>query len=122
MDRLWADKVYVPAEYVALRHRPGGGRGKAAYRQSRRDAARSWLTEAELLSAPWSFRFAAQAGEGWTRGDPFWHGRRPRQFRFCADRTVTLWCARLALVSLALNLSVSNSFVSLPLALLLSCR
>ena len=67
--RDWAAKAYVaPAARDAL----AAGDCYAAFRLARADAVRCALTDDELLSLTWRFRFKAEAGPEWAARDPYW--------------------------------------------------
>ena len=67
----WASKAYVAPE---ARRALAGGDAYAPFRVARADATRSALTDEELLSLPWRFRFKAEAGPEWVARDPYWRG------------------------------------------------
>jgi hypothetical protein len=81
----WAAKTYVaPGAREAL---DAGGDAYAAFRLARADAARCALTDAELTSLPWRFRFKAEAGPEWVARDPYWRsgGGAASRVAFFAD-------------------------------------
>lgn len=81
----WAEKAFVaPAARALL----AAGRPCAAFALARADASRTTLTEDELCTLPWRFRFKAEAGEGWQQLDPFWRGALPTRVAFSRDRRV----------------------------------
>eukprot|EP00051_Salpingoeca_urceolata_P009752 m.118482 g.118482 ORF g.118482 m.118482 type:complete len:325 (-) comp16433_c0_seq3:1704-2678(-) len=82
--RLWADKAYVSP----LARQQCDVQPMRAYLESVKDAARSWITEAELCSFAWSFRFKASAGEHFTADDPWWSGHSATTVRFLPDHTL----------------------------------
>jgi hypothetical protein len=59
IDQLWKGKVYVPRYYVEQRD---AGRLKEAYFRSLLDSTRDVLTQEELTSFDWRFRFKLAAG------------------------------------------------------------
>eukprot|EP00186_Timspurckia_oligopyrenoides_P004781 CAMPEP_0182442724 /NCGR_PEP_ID=MMETSP1172-20130603/1625_1 /TAXON_ID=708627 /ORGANISM="Timspurckia oligopyrenoides, Strain CCMP3278" /LENGTH=428 /DNA_ID=CAMNT_0024637741 /DNA_START=44 /DNA_END=1330 /DNA_ORIENTATION=+ len=65
-DELWSSKVYVSQEIRDMQY------AREAYKESLKDAKRTWLTKEELVAFEWSFRFKAAAGEHWTESDPWW--------------------------------------------------
>lgn len=87
-DRLWFDKVYVPAEFKQAKK---DGASKSAYWNSIKDAKRLNIRPEELSEFVWNFRFKESAGEHWLAHDPWWRDNRPARVQFLADgRTVSL--------------------------------
>ena len=78
-DKLWSDKVYVP---MKIREHRLEGKSKSAFEESLRDAQRTYLTQQELLSFEWRFRFTSMAGEIWTQDDPWWQGLPARRMQW----------------------------------------
>jgi len=78
-QRLWADKVYVPAHL--LDSAPKRLRRLDAYRESLRDASRTALTAEELCQFEWASRMKGWAGSDWTKDDPWWTGTGPASAR-----------------------------------------
>ena len=76
---LWADKVCVAPQAKALL---AAGEARQALRFSLEDAKRTELTDEELLTLPWRFRFKAAAGEGWMHADPYWNDQPATRVRF----------------------------------------
>ena len=62
---------------------------KEVLRDTLQDSTRTWLSEKELLSFAWSFRFKASAGPTWAEIDPWWQGGEAAQVRFHADGSAT---------------------------------
>ena len=80
----WAAKAYVaPAARDAL----AAGDAYAAFRLARADALRCALSDDELLTLPWRFRFKAEAGPEWVARDPYWRsgGGAASRVAFSAD-------------------------------------
>ena len=75
----WRGKVHVAAEAVALR---STGDPRGALRQSLADAQRTDLTDEELTSFEWRFRFKEQAGPQWQQFDPYWTTGEPTRAQF----------------------------------------
>jgi len=77
-DKLWEGKVYIPEKFKRIKlENP-----KLAYRESLLDSSRQYVTEEELSSFTWNFRFKEQAGEEWVANDPWWQGQDPITFKF----------------------------------------
>ena len=72
--KLWADKAYVPSSFRSLL---GTGRSKEAFIGSLHDSKRTSITEEELSSYRFYFRFKRVAGTYWTEKDPFWSQNEP---------------------------------------------
>merc|ERR1719210_3010953 len=84
-ERLWADKVYVPARF--LPEAPARMSRLDAFRGSVEDAARTAITAEELCEFEWSSRMKGGAGD-LTSGCPWWTGTGPAQVRrYHADGT-----------------------------------
>ena len=81
-ESLWADKVCVSE---AARQLKAAGESRRALELSLEEASRSTLTDEELLSFGWCFRFKAAAGDSWMESDPFWNGLPPTRMRFESD-------------------------------------
>lgn len=80
-DELWAGKVHVCAQAVAVRSRDP----RSALRLSLGDSTRTRLTEEELTSFRWSFRFKEEAGPSWFEHDPYWNEKPAANVSFFAD-------------------------------------
>eukprot|EP01111_Echinosteliopsis_oligospora_P016611 TRINITY_DN696_c0_g1_i2.p1 TRINITY_DN696_c0_g1~~TRINITY_DN696_c0_g1_i2.p1 ORF type:complete len:182 (-),score=3.97 TRINITY_DN696_c0_g1_i2:135-680(-) len=75
---LWADKKYIsPKVQDQVNDDP-----KEAYKESLRDAERSYLTAEELCGFTWNFRFKKVTGYHWTENDPWWQCRPAIQMKF----------------------------------------
>ena len=83
-DEIWEDKVYICAEARSLRKRQVP-QHKSALKLSIEDSKRTWLTEEELTSLKWNFRFKAQAGPHWQLHDPYWTKGEAAQVQFMSD-------------------------------------
>jgi hypothetical protein len=84
---LWSDKVYVPERFV---QKVDGS--KHAYWNSIKDSTRTSITEEELCSFVWSFRFKESAGQYWLEDDPWWHNKPATRMVFSSkpDRVVSI--------------------------------
>jgi hypothetical protein len=76
---VWEDKVHVSPTAVQLRD---ASDARNALRVSLVDASRVTLTEAELVTLPWRFRFKQQAGPDWQLYDPYWTNNEPAHVSF----------------------------------------
>lgn len=77
-ERMWHDKVYVPKKLVEMRI----NNAKSAYFEAIADAKRQHITDEELFSFDWEFRFKASAGEDWIQDDAWWNGKQPTKMRY----------------------------------------
>ena len=85
-DQLWADKVYVPAEFREC----SAMTRREAYMQSLADSRRTAITAEELCSFSWSYRMKGYAGGTWISSDPWHRGEEQIDSRcFHADGTNT---------------------------------
>lgn len=87
---LWLDKIHVCPQAQAHPNRC------LAYRMSKMDAKnRNYMHRNELLfnvetntGTIWKFRFKKSAGTDWTTLDPWYQGKKPRQFVFLENGIV----------------------------------
>ena len=70
-ETTFEGKVCIAAEATRLR---AEGDPRRALLLGLADSRRSTLTEAELTTFEWNFRFKAAAGSGWMEEDPYWLG------------------------------------------------
>ena len=84
-DRLWRDKVFVPAKF--RREAPEPLRRIEAYWRSLEDSRRTHLTEEELCALRWHSRMKGWAGSSWTEIDPWWQGQPAAVRSFAPDGT-----------------------------------
>jgi len=80
-NKLWEGKVYIPEKIKKIKLE----NSKLAYRESLLDSSRQHVTEEELTSFIWNFRFKEQAGEEWIATDPWWQGQEPIRFQFLTN-------------------------------------
>lgn len=73
---LWADKIYIADKVLRSKS------WKQAYVTSIADSTRCHITEDELCSFPWTFRFKSTAGTYWTHCDPSWNKSGAPMYRF----------------------------------------
>ena len=78
-SETFAGKVHIAPEVIQLR---ANGRAREALKLALIDSRREALTEAELTSFDWCFRFKAAAGPGWLEDDPYWQGSEPARVEF----------------------------------------
>ena len=82
--QTWRGKVHVAAEAIAMR---SAGDARGALRASLVDAKRTDLTDEELISLEWRFRFKEQAGPQWQHFDPYWTTGEPTRAQFVPAAT-----------------------------------
>jgi hypothetical protein len=80
----WKDKVHVAAKAISQRGSPNGAR--EALKLSLADAKRTELTDEELTSFAWRFRFKESAGPQWQQQDPYWVKQEATTARFSPRR------------------------------------
>jgi len=85
-DKLWHDKVYVPESIVAMKKIDP----REAYFRSIKDSTRDTITEEELLSFDWEFRFKEHRGAWYADADPWHHGRAPSHHKYMKDGMVKI--------------------------------
>jgi hypothetical protein len=83
--RTWWNKVHVPEKYRA---QLCSGRARDALIGSIMDSRRTAITNEEISSVPFYFRFKKAAGTFWTERDPFWRRDKPLRIRFSKDGPV----------------------------------
>ena len=83
-ESTWDGKVHITHSAIALRKSPNGAR--EALKSSLADAKRTELTDEELCSLDWRFRFKEQAGPQWQEHDPYWVKREATRVRFGARK------------------------------------
>ena len=84
-DRVWRGKLHVSGQCRELVQKQSARR---ALRLSMLEAQDCHITQAQLCSLEWSFRFKRVAGSTWTSNDPWWNGSQARTLRFAPDGTV----------------------------------
>ena len=83
-ERMWKKKANVLASAKANKENC-----MQAYQQALHDAqTRNHITEEELCSCVWSFRFKQSAGSDWTSNDPWYNGQPCRKVVFRRDGSV----------------------------------
>lgn len=70
------DKYYVP-ESIKMKLSHDACHPMSVMREALKDLGRTELTEEELHSFTWNFRFKEMAGEAWTSEDPWWNDQPP---------------------------------------------
>jgi len=85
-DRLWSDKVYVPRFIKEMRATDP----KVAYRTSIKDSKRHYLTDEELFSFEWCFRFKSNPGHDWADNDPWWNDKAPSRHRYLPNGSIKI--------------------------------
>jgi len=75
---LWATKVYVPKYIREVKTMDP----KLAYRCSLKDSTRNFITEEELFTFEWNFRFKKFERHEWSEKDPWWNDKPPSKHRY----------------------------------------
>ena len=84
-NTIWDGKVSIPATAIQARDARDS---RLALKLSLEDAHRTQLSDEELTTLQWNFRFKLAMGESWTEMDPYWNHRQPTQVYFDANGAI----------------------------------